>query len=136
MEPRSMVAPPRHAPVSTHWARPQTSPVIAAVKTRVPTSASRARSFAWTFFVMSFENQLNATRAQTRARMPPPAAATRSTSRLIELVKFATGLGAADGTPVATGDKAAWVGCAGGEDPRGPPIEATTSPRTIIAQVA
>ena len=86
----------------TQCARPQTSPVTAAVKRSVPTSASRARSFAWTFFVTSLENQLNATRAQTSARIPLPARPTSSTSRLIAFVKFATGPEPGDGAaPVA-----------------------------------
>ena len=64
--------------------------MIAATNSKVPISASRARSFAWTFLARSFENQLNATRAQTRARSPLPASATSSTSRLMDAVKLAT----------------------------------------------
>ena len=66
--------------------------MTAAINNKVPIRASLARSLAWIFFVMSFENQLNATRAQTSERIPLPARATRSTSRLIDAVKLLTGV--------------------------------------------
>src|SRR5208282_5856919 len=66
------------------------------MNSNVPMSASRARSLAWIFFVMSFENQLNATRAQTSDRIPLPAKATRSTSRLIDDEKLLTGVDGVD----------------------------------------
>src|SRR5579875_1324026 len=84
-------------------------PVRAAVKIRVPIRASRARSFAWIFLETSVENQLIATRAQTKASRPAPAAPTRSTSRWMAALKLPTGAAVPFGPPPESAEAAAAV---------------------------